>query len=273
LAEFFKNAQFRDGKLVIGQAPIGMVSSLKKAVEEKKLIPVEKMLSLKVEDWNANVQFKKPEALIQYEETWAMVHFLEQGDGGKYRTPFCQYMYYLSRGSNSQQAWEKTFGAGSAAFEKRFVEYLKDLKPTGGLGCRTNMHFLGFLLVNIKEGADFTKDMTAFRDAAAAGKLGELTFTTGDVKLNTSDREVLRCLFRCPEDRSKGDDPSYEMLPAKEGEPPGVRCRHHTGYMLETRYVKDAKTGNWSPEVVALPAAASKSAPGPAPAPSGAKKQ
>jgi hypothetical protein len=111
--------------------------------------------------------------------------------------------------------------------------------------------------------------MTSFRDAAVAGKLGEWTFTTGDVQLKTTDREVLASLFRCPEDRSKGDDPSCELVPGKADEPPVVRCRHHTAYMLETRYSKDAKTGKWSPEVVALPPVSSKSAPGPA----GAKKQ
>ena len=280
LAEFFKNAQFRDGKLVIGQAPVMVVNSLKRAVAEKKLIPVDKMLTMKVDDWNLAVKMEKPEAFIQYEEAWAMVHFLEGGDGGKYRTPFCQYMYHLSRGSNSQQAWEKAFGAGTAAFEKRFIEYLKDLKPTGGMGCRMNMQVLAYLLLNMRRDERCDKDITTFRNAALEGKLGEWTFTgTDGTKITTADHEFLKSMFRCEQDSSKGDEPSYELAPGKEDEPAIIRCRHHLGYVLETRYVKEAKTGKLKPEIVALPAVQSKSAPGAgagpaaAPAPAGAKKQ
>jgi hypothetical protein len=267
LAEFFERAQFTGGQFQVGQAPVFLVNDLKKALEEDRFVPITKMLGMTYESWQTMVKDQSKEACTHYAEAWAMVHFLQGGDNGKYRGPFIQYIWHISRGRESEDAWKMAFGGGVAAFEKRLREYIKDLQPTGGLGCRTNMQFLGFLLVNIRSGVDPPPDMATFREWALEGKLGEWTFTAGSgVMVSTTDKDILKALFRCPDDKSKGDAPSYELLPpAQAGEPPGVRCRCHVGLVLDLTYEKD-DAGKLKPKIVAKPASSvppAKAAPAP----------
>jgi len=278
LAEFFERAQFAGGQFSVGQAPIFLVNDLKKALEEDRFVPITKMLGMTYESWQTMVKGQGKEAYTHYAEAWAMVHFLQGGDNGKYRGPFIQYIWHLSRGRDSSDAWGKAFGNDVAGFEKRLREYVKDLKPTGGLGCRTNMQFLGFLLVNLRSGAEPPPDVATFREWALEGKLGEWTFTAGSgIKVSTVDKDVLKSLFRCPDDKSKGDAASYELVPGQAGEPPGLRCRCHTGLVLDLTYEKD-DVGKLKPKVVAKPAGSvppAKAGPGAAKSPTsptGAKK-
>jgi len=256
LAEFFKHAQFSGGQLTTGQAPIYLVNDLKRAQAENRLIPVQKMLTTTPEAWNATLRQEGPDAYTQYHEAWVMVHFLQGAESGKYRDAFIQYIYYLARGRDSSDAWQKAFGADVAGFEKRLFEYLKDLKSTGGMGCRMNLGFLGFMLLNVREGVDPPKDIATFYQWALEGKLLQWTFTTGSgLKVSTEDPGVMKSFFRCPEDKSKDDEPSYELAPGKPGEPAVVRCRHHVGFVLETVYEKDPKDGKMRATVVARPPA------------------
>ena len=256
LAEFFKHAQFSGGQLTTGQAPIYLVNDLKRAQAENRLIPVQKMLTTTPEAWNATLRQEGPDAYTQYHEAWVMVHFLQGAESGKYRDAFIQYIYYLARGRDSSDAWQKAFGADVAGFEKRLFEYLKDLKSTGGMGCRMNLGFLGFMLLNVREGVDPPKDIATFYQWALEGKLLQWTFTTGSgLKVSTEDPGVMKSFFRCPEDKSKDDEPSYELAPGKPGEPAVVRCRHHVGFVLETAYEKDPKDGKMRSTVVARPPA------------------
>lgn len=239
LTEFFKNAQYRSGQLFFGQAPMVPVMSVRKAIAESKFVPLSDMVGMMGEEWAAAIKVRGAEAISQFNEAWAMVHCLEAADGGKYRGPFIQYMTQIARGLPADQAWNKSFGSPPAAFEKRLRDYLQTLKPTEGLGCRQNLQLLGALVLKSHGQA---ADMKALQTLAQLGKLSDLTYSTGDgLKLEFTSDEMIKTLFRCPEDTSKGADPSYELAPGKDGGPMIVRCRHHYGYNLETTYIKDAE--------------------------------
>jgi len=239
LAVYFQNATFEKGKLVSGQAPMPTVNFLKKALEGDKLMPVALMLTLSDESWRAATRTRSKYASIQYAQAWSMVHFLEAGDGGKYRTPFLQYVYFLSRKASPDEAWQRSFGTNVAAFEKRWKAYIKDLKPTSGISCRTKMAMLGDWVLAAMKQPQCLKDIETFRKVALTGALGGWVVTVGGIETEIADRESMADVFRCPQDPSKGDAPSYELVPGKPGEPPVVRCTHHVGVVLETTYVKD----------------------------------
>jgi hypothetical protein len=189
---------------------------------------------------------KGDEAEIQYNEAWAMVHFLQGADKGKYQGPFLQYIYFQSKGQG-QGAWEKCFGPDTAAFDKLLREYIKNLKPTVTVECRLNLRLLGKWAIEHYQDAAVFKDMTTFHQAAISGKLGG--WHVGSYSF--ADSESIKTLFHCPEDKSSAETCSYEMAPGKSGEPPIIRCRHHGGFVYETSYVKEEKTDNLKVEVVA----------------------
>jgi hypothetical protein len=272
LAEFFRQGQFRGGQLVIGQAPMVPIMNLRRLIADGKFLPVADIVNMTHDEWNAAVAAKGAKAAPLYQEAWAMVHCLEAADNGKYQAAFIQYMSMVSRGIAAGQAWERSFGAPPAAFEKRLREYIQTLKPTCGIGCRWNLKLLGALVVNTH---GLITDMKALRQAAEEGKLGTWTYSTDDgLKIEMKDAENLKTVFRCAEDTSKGDDPSYELVPGKPGEPMIVRCRHHAGYVLETTYTKQGNALNV--DVIAQPSSTpppvKPATPPKKPAPTGAPK-
>ena len=252
LAVFFQNARFDRGRLLVGQVPIVAANILKTALKDGKLIPVSKMLKMSYPQWSDAVRAKSDQATLQYPQAWSMVRFLEEGESGKYRAPLLQYIYYLSRQDPSEQAWARAFGTNTAAFEEQFHAYIEGLKPAGGLTCRAKLGMLGDWVLMAMKSPHVLKDMKTFRSAALTGTFGGWTVTVAGVKTTIADPESLKDLFRCPHDTSRGDAPSYELVPGEAGEPPVVRCTHHPGIVLETKYAKDDE-GKWTTTVVSRP--------------------
>ena len=116
------------------------------------------------------------------------------------------------------------------------------------------MQLLGFMLIDL--GAEKAPaDMASFRQSLLDGKLGRWTFKDGSGgTISTADPELAKSIFRCPEDTThKPDVPSYELIPAEPGEPPGVRCRCHAGLFQELTYEKDSD-GKLKSKIVSKPA-------------------
>lgn len=252
LAVFFQNARFEEGKLVIGQVPMPAVNVLKKAAEQDRLIPMEQMLDMSYKQWGEAVKTKSKQASVQYPQAWSMVHFLESGENGKYRTPLLQYIHYMSRGLASEHAWKRSFGTNVKAFEQRWRAYIKNLEATEGIPCRMKLKMLGGWVLKAMKKPSLLKDLETLRKVALTGVLGGWTVTLGDVETEITDAESVKDLFRCPLDKSKGDAPSYELVWGKPGEPPLVRCTRHAGVVLETAYEK-GEEGRWVVRTISRP--------------------
>jgi len=256
LAVFHQHAQFRRGGLEVGQVPPGRVASLRLAMKESRLIPLVRMLSMTDKEWVAAVNTQAAQASLQYDQAWAMVHFLAFGGNQKYRAAFLQFIYYIARGEDGKRAWERTFGTNYKAFEDRWREYLEALQPDAQLDCKSHLRGLGLLLLRVAGKTDVVKDMATFRQAAIEGRLGKWTLKSSDGTLVSSDdRDKVAALFKCPQDKRPDAETSYELVPDPAGGPPVVRCRHHAGIVLETQYVKDPESGRMDVRVVARPAA------------------
>ena len=267
LAKYFEYGQFKDGVFKFGQAPIVEVNDLKKGLAANKLIPLGDMLGMDVTQWNARAKANSPEAAYQLEQSWAMAHFLDSADNGKFRQPFAVFMGSIPQAASAMAAWTKVFGADVGAFEARWRQYLKDLKPTGGLPCRTNLFALAGVLLDVKPSSEMAGDIMKFRQAAIDGAFSRRTLEVGGVTLGWDEPELVKSFFHCPEDKSPIDTCSYEFGPtAKGAEVPALRCRHHAGIVLETSYEKDAKAKSTTININAVPA---KDAP---PAPKGDAK-
>jgi len=241
-AVFFQHSEFKDGRLTVGQVPKYRVRLLKKCLKEGTLLPLKSLMAMSYQEWAAAVRNKTPQAPIQYAQAWSVVHFLERGDRGRYRVPMLQYIHYLARNRESQEAWQKTFGRDLGGFERRYRAYLTSLTPTTDMTCREKMGILAkWILRYYGRNRDAFKTIDTFRDTAAAGKLGHWTITEpgGEGSYEIREPEAIRELFRCPNDDSPGDACSYELVHDVQGDPPVVRCRHHAGYLFETVYEKD----------------------------------
>jgi len=204
----------------------------------------------------AAVTGKTTQTTLRYAEAWPLVHFLEHGDDGQYKTPFIQYLYFLARGSPAE-AWRRVFGANLAGFEARWRAYLMGLKPETRLSCRQQMDLLGRWIAQFYgRHPEYFKDIVTFRKAAKGGAFGyfKLPAYQGLPAVDIRGPEAIGVLFRCPDDPTPGDTPSYELVQGKEGEWPILRCTHHAGFIYETEYRKNPVTNQVSVGVVSRPA-------------------
>jgi len=242
LAVYYQHSTFKDGRLTVGQVPKYRVRVLKKSLEDGDLLPLQRLFAMSYNEWNAAVRAGSPQARVQYTQAWSVVHFLSEADRGRYRTPMAQYMYYLARNREPEDAWRKTFGADLTGLQKRYHAYITSLQPTTEMTCRERMAILGkWIFRQYHRKKDAFRTIETFRDAAAAGKLGYWTITEagGEAPYQIREPEALRDLFRCPDDDRPGDVCSYELVIGEKDQLPIVRCRHHAGYVLETVYEKD----------------------------------
>ena len=239
LSTYFEIAKYKGGRLVAGQSPLLLVQSLQETAEKGKLVPVARMVSMTVSDWNAAIKAKSAQSKVQSQQAWSIVHFLEQGEKGRFRKPFVQYMRLLGQGRTSHDAWARTFGSNMAAFGKRWLAYLRALQPTEQLDCRTNLRLVTAMAFYARRRPDIVGSIELLRDAALRGDFTGWTATQYGAEMKIEGAETFKKLFHCSQDKREGNPISYQLVRTKPDEPPIVRCLHHEGMVLETQYRKD----------------------------------
>ncbi|MFO8013767.1 MAG: DUF1570 domain-containing protein [Phycisphaerae bacterium] len=255
MAVFYQHSRFKDGRLELGEVPPKRVLRLKEAIKGHKVIHLGRMLRMSHMEWLNAVHMGGSHAGLQYDQAWAMVHFLAFAGRQRYRGPFTQFIYYISRGREPYRAWEQTFGTNFTAFEERWMEYIQGLEAFENLPCRERLQVLALLVLRFhKKHPEALKDIGTFRKALIEGTLGHWTMRSASgLTFKHDDPEGIALLFRCPADVCEKVDTSYELVPGKGGSPPVIRCSHHVGYMLQTHYERDSNEGAFSVKVITKP--------------------
>ncbi len=251
MAVFYQHSRFKGGRLELGKVPPIRVMRLQEAIKGHHTISLGRMLRMSNYEWLGAVNVGGSHAGLQYDQAWAMVHFLAFANRQKYRAPFTRFIYYLSRGRKPYRAWERTFGTNLLAFEQRWEAYVQGLKAMENLPCRDRLEVLGFLLRRYhKKRPKITGDLARLRKALLNGALGKWSFETeSGIPFTGDDPKRLALLFKCPADGRRNVDISYERVPGTGGRPPTVRCKHHAGYVLET-VPEDVTVGDLFPTSV-----------------------
>jgi len=160
MAVFYQHSRFQNGQLELGEVPPERVIRLKEAIKGHKIIHLARMLRMSNLDWLNAVYVGAPHAGLQYDQAWAMVHFLAFAGNQRYRGPFKQFIYYISRGREPYEAWEQTFGTNFTAFEDRWIDYIESLDATENLPCRERLDILGRLMLRAyKKHPEAVKDL------------------------------------------------------------------------------------------------------------------
>jgi hypothetical protein len=116
LAEYFGEGVFTGDGVVTGCIPSFRLKRVQQGIIEKHFIPLTKMMAMSHAEWNADLD------VTNYDQAWSMVHFLAQGDGGKYQDAFARYLQLVGRGNPSERAWNAAFGSVEG-FEGKWKEF------------------------------------------------------------------------------------------------------------------------------------------------------
>lgn len=121
LAEYFGEAIWTGDGFVSGLIPQERLLQIKEGIRSGQFKPFRVMMAMSHQEWGDDLDYSN------YNEAWAMVHFLAHADNGKYQGPFVQFLTRVSRGQEAQAAWDNVFGRDTDAFQAKFAEWWMNL--------------------------------------------------------------------------------------------------------------------------------------------------
>jgi hypothetical protein len=128
IAEYFGESIFTGDAFVTGVIPPFRLKRVQSEIQTNRFKSVKDMMLMSHSQWNSELRFEN------YDQAWSMVHFLAQGENGRYQEAFVSFMKLIGRGTPWPNAWQQTFGS-AADFEQHWKDYWLNLpkNPTNDL--------------------------------------------------------------------------------------------------------------------------------------------
>jgi tetratricopeptide (TPR) repeat protein len=119
LAEFYGSIVSESGAAVLGAPQLGYIRLLR----SQGVLPFATLFSVNQSSPHYNEQDKSG---VFYAQSWAMVHYLMMGDGGRRGQQFKRFLTLSSEGETFEKALQNAFGMSLLTFERGFIEYLRN---------------------------------------------------------------------------------------------------------------------------------------------------
>lgn len=133
LAQVFEEGLWVGKRIMIGQIPPRRTRQLTHDLRDGRFVPFRDFISLTEEEWNRTFK-DAPTASAQYNQAWAMCHFLvfATDDSGqpRYRQRFLGMLNAIHKGASGERAFVDNFSNNIDGFEDRFMEFTRQLQPT-----------------------------------------------------------------------------------------------------------------------------------------------
>jgi hypothetical protein len=152
LAEYFGYGLWTGDGIVTGVVPPYCLKRIQGIIRQEKTVPFLEMLMMTSEEWTGHVrdsykgdgaepgktsdktrpgkpQDGKPaddkaeKAQVNYDQAWAMVHFLVHAENGKYRDAFSGLIADVSHKKDWQQSFKARFGTNVKLFEQKYCDW------------------------------------------------------------------------------------------------------------------------------------------------------
>jgi hypothetical protein len=135
LAEYFGEGLWTGDGMVTGVIPPSRLRSIRQLLLEREIRTFPEMMDMDPKEWQGSLEVRN------YDQAWSMVHFLVNGDGGKYCQAFCDFLNDVSRGLAVKQSFQNRFGRDDKAFQARYEQWWGSLEdnPTADLYARANL--------------------------------------------------------------------------------------------------------------------------------------
>lgn len=202
LAEYFGYGLWTGDGFVTGVVPPYCLKRIQEIIRQDKTVPFLEMLMMTSEEWSGHLRdsykgdsadtsktpdktrprkpadakaedVKAEKAQINYDQAWAMVHFLVHAESGKYRDAFGGLISDVSHKKDWQQSFKARFGTNVKLFEKKYCDWWMAQKSDGSdeLYTRVIVQTLtSYLARAVAQGQKFT-DAADFLKQAQAGTL------------------------------------------------------------------------------------------------------
>ncbi|MEM8835128.1 MAG: DUF1570 domain-containing protein [Planctomycetota bacterium] len=204
LAEYFGEALMVRGRLKTGIASQGRIERIRDLIEEGEALPFEMLIRMTNEEWLRRVRTGEAgSASVLYDQSWAMVHFLVHGDGGRYRSAFEDYLKRVSRNTPSTWAFRDAFGSNDLEpFQKAWERFVLEQWNPDPLS--TGVERLEFLAEGINELAkdsELPPTLGGLRSALVAMPFVLIRREHGVYMLQSAEQDEL---FEAPKPQRRG---------------------------------------------------------------------
>jgi hypothetical protein len=170
LATLFEEGIWTGKGFELGEVPPRRVRQLRADLAGKRLTSFRTFMAMDLDRWNDALVREPGLAAAQYNQAWAMVHFLvfssEKGQF-KYRKRFIEMLRLIHDGADTRAAFEQSLSKNIEGFESRFREYIPTMMPTQRATIIERQEVLGDLLIELKRMGkrydriqDFRKDLS-----------------------------------------------------------------------------------------------------------------
>ena len=125
-AEHFEYSVQEKNGFNLNIVPRDPVMTLKKAMKNNSLIPLSELLIMGTDKWNNNLG-NRSLSLLQYAQSWSVVHFLLYGSNGNNKSYLDKYFRAISQGKTCDEAFEHAFGRKFDMLNQDWILYVKEL--------------------------------------------------------------------------------------------------------------------------------------------------
>ena len=190
IAQVFEEGIYAGNRFLIEQVPPRRLRQLADDMKHARLVPFQDMVFMDHRTWATNMR-DRDKGATQYNQAWAMVHFLVYARDRRsgeplYRQRFFDMLTAIRAGTPADEAFTNEFTTNFSGFQKRFVEYARALEPTREATYMENAEVISDMMVEI-----FGAENRAFRtitDLRAHLERGryQLKYTKGQLRWTTS---------------------------------------------------------------------------------------
>ena len=184
IAQLFEEGIWTGRGFIVAQAPPRRIRQLRADMVAGKLTPFDDFIAIDHQTWARNMRDRERGA-TQYNQAWAMIHFLvyatDQQGRPAYRKEFNQLLRKINEGTDGQTAFKQVFGENFRGFQQRFVEWAQTLQPSREASYVERLEVLADLMMLLRErGVKFDSPVD-MRKHLAAGRY-QLQYTKGQLR-------------------------------------------------------------------------------------------
>lgn len=246
MAEYFSEATWTGKSFSTGEVSVQRLRVLREALRKGDYVPLLTLVTMTPDVWAKSVQSRSASAGLNYVEAWSLVHFLINGDGGRYRARFGAYVKKIAENADPEDAFTGCFGKNVDAMEAAWKKHVMGLEPGDKSVCTLHMAGLCLLLKSAIDGGQTVGDA---EDLFRLLQRGDWSVTVEEgYTFGSRERQGAAELMRCP--ARKGGGLGYRLERMSGGRYPEIVCTNHPGIILVGHMVRDPGTGQERPEVV-----------------------
>jgi hypothetical protein len=231
LACYFGAGIIEGDKIRLGAVHAGTLKSVREAMNSAKALTLKELVLVTGSGWVENMNDK--EKPPQYAQAMLLVHFLIHGMGGRHIPVLNKYLLLQKSGVRGEEALVQAFGTDFVTFDKKWREYILQLKPFEPPSCTRNLERLAMLLQFGRRTTGIPEGIGGLHELAVAGRITGWKITLPDGQIVTpTDAGEIEKWFHCPEVKYSTMIP-YELAPTQsETGLPDIVCTHHGRYVL-----------------------------------------